>query len=99
MTQTCERCPNKKSKLGCPAWIGAEAGIIETNVATGEERQMEGCFYQVIPRLMTHVIAASNRPAAAFEGLRNVLQGASIAGQYEMALQQHKLLEGKPHHE
>lgn len=44
---------------------------METNVATGEERPISGCFYQVMPRLMVEVIKASNRPAAAIESTRN----------------------------
>lgn len=44
---------------------------METNIRTGEERFITGCFYQVIPRLMVEVIKASNRPAAAIESTRN----------------------------
>ncbi len=68
----CEHCPNK-DKDGCPAWISPETGIVEANSSTGEVRVMEGCFYQIIPKLMAHVIQASNRPAAAVESIRNQL--------------------------
>lgn len=57
----------------CPTWISEQAGFMETNVQTGEERFITGCFYQVIPRLMVEVIKASNRPAAAVESTRNVI--------------------------
>jgi hypothetical protein len=46
-------------------------GLIETNLQTGEERLLTGCFYEIIPKLMVHVIRASNRPAAAMESFRN----------------------------
>lgn len=69
--ETCERCPHRYSSTGCPCWIGPQAGFVETNVVTGEERFITGCFFQVIPRLMVEVIKASNRPAAAVESTRN----------------------------
>lgn len=68
---TCEKCPHRTDPNGCPCWIGPQAGFLETNVATGEERFIVGCFYQVIPKLMVEVIKASNRPAAAVESIRN----------------------------
>lgn len=70
---TCDLCPHKGTGRGCPAWVGPESGtiVMETHVATGEERPIRGCYYQVMPRLMVHVIQASNRPAAAIESTRN----------------------------
>lgn len=44
---------------------------METNIVSGEERFIVGCFYQVIPRLMVELVKASNRPAAAIESTRN----------------------------
>lgn len=67
---TCEFCPNKYAK-GCPHWIKADSGFMETNAATGEIRPVTGCFFQVIPRLMAHVVAEARRPAAVLQGLRN----------------------------
>jgi hypothetical protein len=69
--QTCERCPHRTAAAGCPCWIGEQAGFLETNVVTGEQRFITGCFYQVIPKLMVELIKASNRPAAAIESTRN----------------------------
>jgi hypothetical protein len=64
--------------------VGPETGtiVLETNAATGEERAVRGCFYQVMPRLMVEVIKASNRPAAAIESTRNeiVIGLARLAG-------------------
>lgn len=54
----------------CPCWIDAVDGMTETNVATGQERIVTGCFYQVIPRLMVHVVRESNRPAAEMSAMR-----------------------------
>lgn len=69
--KTCEKCPHAYSKIGCPCWIEPESGFMETNTQTGEERIVQGCFFQVLPRLMAHVVRASNRPAAALETWRN----------------------------
>lgn len=80
MDESCKKCINYPGEsYTCPAWIGAEAGFMETNVQTGEDRFVKGCFYQVIPKLMIHVVKASNRPAAAMEGLRNQLATAMEA--------------------
>lgn len=92
--QTCERCPHRFSEVGCPCWVGPEAGLLETNIATGEERMVTGCFYAVLPRLLIHVIRASNRPAAAMESLRNGV--SRVAGL--IAEMRSPALEGpKPH--
>lgn len=69
--QTCERCPHRNSKKGCPAWVGAENTVVETNLQTGDVRAVTGCFYQVMPKLMVHVIQASNRPASVLQEMRN----------------------------
>lgn len=84
--QTCPKCPHRHSKLGCPAWVGAENTIMETNLQTGDIRAVVGCFYQVLPKLMVHVIQASNRPAAVLQEMRNdMTQGL---GQIAQAVQQ-----------
>lgn len=69
----CLRCPHANPERDCPSWVGPETGtvIMETNIATGEERPIRGCYYQVMPKLMVEVIKASNRPAAAIESTRN----------------------------
>jgi hypothetical protein len=69
--KTCEKCLHRYRKEGCPHWIEPENGFIETNIRTGEERVVQGCFFQVIPKLMAHVVSAANRPAAAMESFRN----------------------------
>lgn len=79
--ETCEKCPNRYSSQGCPCWIGERAGFMKTNVQTGEEAFVTGCFYQVIPWLMVEVIKASNRPAAAAESTRNEI----VAGFHKVA--------------
>jgi hypothetical protein len=80
--ETCEKCPHRYDAAGCPCWIGPQAGFMETNVVTKEERFVTGCFYQVIPKLMVEVIKASNRPAAAVEGIRNeMVRGMTMIAQ------------------
>lgn len=80
--QTCERCPHRYSKTGCPCWITPEHGFLEENVQTGETRIVQGCFYSVIPKLMSHVVAAANRPAAAMESFRNeTIRGFGMVAQ------------------
>lgn len=59
--ETCDRCPNRFSERGCPCWV---KGVVETNPVTGEVRATEGCFYQLMPQWIVHVIQAANRPAA-----------------------------------
>lgn len=69
--ETCERCPNRYSERGCPCWLRADHGLVETNIATGEERITTGCMWDHLPRWFANVIMASNRPAAAVESCRN----------------------------
>lgn len=83
--QTCERCPHRHSKNGCPAWVDADHGFIEGNIATGEQRVVTGCFYQVVPKLMVHLVQASNRPAAVLQEMRN--ETAQAMGQIATAVQ------------
>jgi len=42
----------------------------ETNLATGEEREIIGCYFQVMPRLMEHAVKAGNRPAEELSAMR-----------------------------
>ena len=70
-TNTCEKCPNRYKPEGCPCWIDKTAGFMKTNIQTGEEDFITGCFYQVVPFLMIEVVKASNRPAAVMESVRN----------------------------
>lgn len=59
----CERCPrNNDPERGpsCPAWWEWTA----ENVQTGESRIERMCGWQAMPRFLTEVIKASNRPAA-----------------------------------
>lgn len=64
----CAKCPENNGEKGCPCWID---GMAETNIQTGEERISRGCLFTFLPRWLTLVIQASNRPAAAFESARN----------------------------
>lgn len=68
--KTCEKCPYRYEAKGCPCWIEPEAGFMEKNIQTGEERLVTGCFYQVIPKLMAHMVAAVGQPRAALESWR-----------------------------
>jgi hypothetical protein len=65
----CSKCPGTNDASGCPAWIE----YVETNVATQDVRIEKGCAGQMLPKMMLHVLAASNRPAAAIESVRNVI--------------------------
>jgi len=69
--ETCEKCPHRHDDKGCPCWIDQTAGFMRTNIQTGQEDFITGCFYHVIPFLMIEVVKASNRPAAAIESTRN----------------------------
>ncbi len=82
--ETCEKCPHRFSERGCPCWV---KGVVETNIQTGEVRSSEGCFYQMFPKWIVHVLQASNRPAAALESLRNeMVQRQDAALERLMAL-------------
>lgn len=66
----CRRCPqNNDPERGpsCPAWWE----WVEENTATGETRIERMCGWQGMPKFLTEVIKASNRPAAAIESTRN----------------------------
>lgn len=65
----CKKCPGTNDENGCPWWTE----YFETNVVTQEVRTEKGCMGQLFPKMMMHVISASNRPAAAIESVRNVI--------------------------
>jgi hypothetical protein len=67
----CRKCPGTNGPEGCPVWIE----YAETN-ASGETRVTKECGHQAWPKFMQHVIAASNRPAAAIESTRNSIVAA-----------------------
>jgi len=75
--ETCPKCPRRYDPDGCEKWIGVDQGIIETNVETKEDRIMTGCFYQIVMRALTHVIAASNQSSASSDAVRNQLAGTT----------------------
>ena len=62
----CKRCPQSNDDRGCPVWW-------ETvwEAPSGETRTIRSCGFTQIPLYLTEVIKASNRPAAAVEGVRN----------------------------
>ena len=70
-SRTCDLCPLRDTGEDCPAWVTEQAGFTETNVVTKEERFVTGCFFQVIPKILSHTVAASNRAATASDKLRN----------------------------
>lgn len=63
----CAKCPRNNTEDGCPAWTE----FMVHSVATGEDTMHRQCIFQALPVLLTHVIKASNRPAAAIESTRN----------------------------
>lgn len=48
--------------------------MVETNVATQEERLVERCGLPYLSELLPMLLAASNRPAAAIESTREVVR-------------------------
>lgn len=58
----------------CPALLAPHPDLVETNVATGEARFIEGCAIEVFPRLLMHSVVAGNRAAASGEAARNAAQ-------------------------
>lgn len=65
----CNRCPENDTKEGCPMWWE----LVMDNVQTGESKLVKACGYSLLPIVLTHVVSASNRPAAALESLRNTM--------------------------
>jgi len=64
----CKKCPKNNGPDGCPWWWE----YTETN-ASGETRITKECGIAALPKFLGHVLAASNRPAAAIESTRNAL--------------------------
>lgn len=95
---TCGPCPHKFNEDGCPFWLRAELGVVETK-PDGETRVFSGCqFYDgLLVRWLSHVIAAANRPAAAVESMRNeVAEGfEKMAGAFGVAIPELIALAGK----
>ena len=69
--QTCERCPNRYRKEGCPSWIKKDLGILEKN--GDQQRLMEGCYFEVMPKLMAYVLGAVEKNSASVQSHRNVI--------------------------
>jgi len=63
----CARCPESASEDGCPCWVE----FVVQEIASGETKINKMCVFQALPTLLTHVIKASNGPAAAVESTRN----------------------------
>ena len=63
----CGNCPKRGDEQGCPYWWE----IIQTNKANGEEKITKGCGTVLMQKFLIETMMAANRPAAAFEGLRN----------------------------
>lgn len=68
----CGDCPQSNKADGCPKWVE----IIETNVATQQERMTCGCVDQLYPTLCVELIKASNRPAAEISAMRDQVTSA-----------------------
>jgi hypothetical protein len=55
---TKQGCPQATLEPGtkgfCPAWV--DTTVEETNVLTQETRLMRGCMFQLMPRMMEHII-------------------------------------------
>ena len=73
--KTCEKCPRRFDPNGCEKWIDEKFGFKEVHDITKEERIVTGCFYQVIPKLMIHIVKACNETTAAADSARNNIAG------------------------
>lgn len=76
---TCPRTDDPREKRYCPFW--SDDPLIWENTRTGESRSYH-CAAMMMMQTQKEVIAASNRPAAAVESVRNeIVQGFSqVAG-------------------
>lgn len=73
--ETCPRCPNRYSEVGCPFWLTGKEGLQEERpVLAGppDVRIITGCVWDEghMLRWISHVVAASNRGAASIESFR-----------------------------
>ena len=74
--QTCPRCPNRFSDVGCPFYLTGEEGLLEEKPVLGgppEVRVIKGCIWHEghLMRWISHMVAAANKPAAVLQGWRN----------------------------
>ena len=83
---TCAKCPNRYNPNGCPSWIDEKFGFKEQHEITKEERVVTGCFYQVIPKLMIHLVKACNETTASSDKARNTV--AALATLVPIAVSQ-----------
>jgi len=87
----CRKCPGSNGPDGCPWWWE----YAETNAMTNETRITKECGIQALPKFLGHVLAASNRPAAAIESTRDAListlqgVGQVLDKRVEVAVQKH----------
>jgi hypothetical protein len=84
----CKKCPGTNDETGCPQWVE----YVETNVTTQEVRVEKGCAGQLFPKMMLHVLAASNRPAEEISAMRSAVvdtlngMGQVIVGRIGIAM-------------
>lgn len=76
MTKRCKNCDSPKGK-SCPRWVDESWGFLEKNIATGDQRFMVGCFYEVALRMLMETARAMNSAAAASEGAREAVREAA----------------------
>lgn len=74
--ETCPRCPNRFSDVGCPFYLTGKEGLVEEKPSLGgppETRILTGCIWHEghLMRWISHMVAASNRPAAVLQEWRN----------------------------
>lgn len=67
------QCKTDKQRAKCVWWVGPEAGFLQVNDATGEQRLATGCFPQLALEILRYVVKATNGSAAAVESTRNVI--------------------------
>lgn len=76
MMKRCKNCDAPKGK-SCPRWVDETWGFMEKNIATGEQRFMTGCYYEVSLRMLMEVARSMNSAAAAAESARNAVDKAA----------------------
>jgi hypothetical protein len=81
-------CPENDGPDGCKGWWE----ILHTHQASQEQKIVKACFLapEMLPTMLIQVIAASNRPAAAAESLRNeIMTGFGLLAE--------AMMEDRPH--
>lgn len=63
----CHKCPRSNDENGCPAWNE----IIMVEQATGEQKIVKGCNFQLMPWIMTEAIKASTLTTGTFSDIKN----------------------------